>query len=71
MPRTLITPGHGEIEWRRPGTARSAAQRRWLGREERPSFLQLLVPLVALAVGSILVAGALLAVFVLVLTALF
>lgn len=71
MARTIVHAGHGEIEWRRPRTASHAAERRWFGQQERPSFLQLLVPLVALAIGSILAFGAILLVLVLVLTALF
>jgi hypothetical protein len=75
MTRTSISAGHGEIQWRRPGSARAAAQRRWFGgapgSAERPSFLQLLLPLVALAIGSILAFAVVLAVVVLALTALF
>jgi hypothetical protein len=74
MMRTSISAGHGEIRWRRPGSARAAAQRRWFGSTtaaDRPSFLQLLLPLVALAIGSILAFAVVLAVVVLALTALF
>lgn len=50
----------GDIEWRRPRSARVTA-------EERPSFLELLLPLAALAVGSVLAIGIVVAlVFVLV-----
>ena len=71
MARTLISPGHSAVVWQRPRTALSAAERRWFGLEERPSFLQLLGPLVALAVGSILVCAILLTALVLLLAALF
>lgn len=71
MSRTLFNAGHGEIEWRRPGGARATAARRWFGQEERPSYLQLLIPLVGLAIGSILVAVGILMILVLLLTALF
>ena len=71
MARTLFNAGHSQIEWRRPGGARATASRRWFGEEERASFLQLMVPLVGLAIGSILVAVGILMILVLLLTALF
>ena len=52
-------------------TARTTAEDRWFDQEERPSFLQMLLSLTALAIGSILAFGAVLIVLVLVLTALF
>lgn len=62
MVRTTTGKGAGEIKWRRPRGARAVAETRWFsddeGRErprgERPSFLELLVPLVALSLASVL-----------------
>jgi len=60
MVRTTAGKGTGRIEWRRPGGAEAVARTRWFhetdGPEqaaERPSFLELLVPLVALSLGSV------------------
>ena len=48
----------GEIQWRRPEAgARADAQERWFGAADRPGFFELFVPLVVLAVGSILAIG--------------
>ena len=56
MVRTTTGTGAGEIQWERPSEAIGEANRRWHG-EERPTFLQLFVPLAALAIGSILALG--------------
>ena len=60
MVRTTTGTGAGEIQWRRPHGARAVAETRWFARghstapADRPSFLELLVPLVALSLGSVL-----------------
>lgn len=61
MVRTTTGKGAGQIEWRRPRGARAVAETRWFTEgeaiarpeDERPTFLQLLVPLVALSLGSV------------------
>jgi hypothetical protein len=61
MVRTTTGKGAGEIHWRRPHGARAVAETRWFAQEagrmpasaERPSFLELFVPLVALSLGSV------------------
>ena len=70
MVRTTTGKGAGEIEWRRPKGARAVAETRWFTEgeaaaresEERPSFFELLVPLVALSLGSVLAVGLVIAV---------
>jgi len=70
MVRTTTGKGAGEIEWRRPKGARAVADTRWFSDgdaathegEERPSFFELLVPLVALSLGSVLAVGLVVAV---------
>lgn len=65
MVSTTTGKGAGEVQWHRSRGARAAADDRWFtgrgGRghapEERPSFLELLLPLVALALGSVLTIG--------------
>ncbi len=56
--------GAGNIEWRRPRRPADVARERWSGPSEKPTFMQLFVPLVSLAVGSIFVIGLVLAVLV-------
>lgn len=73
MVRTTTGKGAGQIQWRRPQGARAVAQTRWFtqgvserAQNERPSFLELLMPLVALSLGSIFaIAIAAIAVFAL------
>ncbi|HEX6117619.1 MAG TPA: hypothetical protein VFY99_10995 [Solirubrobacterales bacterium] len=65
MVRRTTGNGTGEIEWHRPRGARAVAETRWSteGEDaarpdgERPSFFALLVPLVALSLGSVLAIG--------------
>ena len=64
MAETNASTGTGDIEWRRPPRARTQAERRWGSAGERPTFMQLFVPLVSLAVGSILVVGLIVAALV-------
>jgi hypothetical protein len=60
MVRTTAGRGTGRIDWRRPEGARAVAQTRWFhdgarpdDTAERPTFLQLLIPLVALSLGAV------------------
>ena len=70
MVRTTTGKGAEQIEWRRPRGARAVADTRWFTDgdaatrpdDERPSFFQLLVPLVALSLGSILAVAVVVAV---------
>jgi hypothetical protein len=65
MVRTTMGKGAGEIEWRRPRGAEAVAKTRWFAEGEaaatpdgeRPSFLELLIPLVALSLGSVFAIG--------------
>lgn len=65
MVRTSSGKGARQIEWRRPHGARAVAETRWFTEGEgaatadgeRPSFLELLVPLVALSLGSVFAIG--------------
>ncbi len=61
MVRTTTGRGAGEIQWWRPRGARAVAETRWFSKghstapdADRPSFRELLVPLVALSLGSVL-----------------
>lgn len=60
MVRTTAGRGAGRIDWRRPHGARAVAETRWFHdgdgstqAAERPSFLELLLPLVALSLGAV------------------